>query len=58
MITEKDLQLLNELYDKELDGLVQRPSKQENLEYNYAYYPVVFKSEEELLNVFAAFLLT
>lgn len=45
---------ISELYDKELNGLVQRPKKQDNLEYNYAYYPVVFKSENELLKVFEA----
>lgn len=45
---------ISEFYDKELQGLVQRPKKQEDLNYNYAYYPVVFKSEEELLKVFSA----
>lgn len=40
------------LYDKLLKNYVERPKKQENLDYNYAYYPVVFKSEKELLNVF------
>lgn len=38
-------------YDKLLHGLVQRPKEQDELEYNYAYYPIVFKSEEELLKV-------
>ena len=28
--------------------------EQPDLEYNYAYYPVVFKSEEELKSVFVA----
>jgi dTDP-4-amino-4,6-dideoxygalactose transaminase len=42
------------LYDKLLDGIVIRPKDQNGLEYNFAYYPVVFKSEEELLRVFAA----
>ena len=45
---------LSDLYDDLLRGLVSRPKKQEDLEYNYAYYPVIFKSEEELLKVFAA----
>ena len=45
---------ISDLYDKELKNLVKRPHKQENLEYNYAYYPVVFKNEEELLKVFDA----
>lgn len=42
------------LYDTLLDGMVTRPKVQENLEYNYAYYPVVFKSEDELKKVFRA----
>ena len=42
------------LYDNLLQGLIKRPAAQEGLEYNYAYYPVVFKSEAELLKVFAA----
>ena len=44
---------VSEMYDKLLAGCVGRPKAQTGLEYNYAYYPVVFKSEEELLNVFA-----
>lgn len=40
-------------YDSLLAGVVRRPRTQPELEYNYAYYPVVFKSEEELLKVFA-----
>lgn len=40
-------------YDKLLDWTVTRPIEQENLKYNYAYYPVVFKTEEELLRVFS-----
>lgn len=46
--------IISEIYDKELDGIVQRPKKQEFLEYNYAYYPIVFKSEKELLKAFEA----
>lgn len=41
-------------YDSLLAGIVRRPRTQPELEYNYAYYPVVFKSEQELLSVFAA----
>lgn len=41
------------LYDTFLKDNVQRPKEQKDLQYNYAYYPVVFKSEKELLNVFA-----
>ncbi len=40
-----------ESYDALLQGVVQRPKVQEDLEYNYAYYPVVFKSEDDLLKV-------
>lgn len=43
-----------DFYDYLIEGLVQRPQRQEDLEYNYAYYPVVFKSEEKLLKVFEA----
>jgi dTDP-4-amino-4,6-dideoxygalactose transaminase len=42
---------ISKLYDKLLPD-IQKPQKQDELEYNYAYYPVVFKSEEELLEVF------
>lgn len=45
---------VSDLYDKLLQGTVKRPQKQDNLDYNYAYYPVVFKSEQELLEVFDA----
>jgi len=43
-----------ELYDSLLNAYVQLPKEQKDLEFNYAYYPVVFKSEEELLKVFDA----
>jgi dTDP-4-amino-4,6-dideoxygalactose transaminase len=42
-----------ELYDKFLPSL-QKPLRQEFLEYNYAYYPVIFESEKQLLKVFDA----
>lgn len=45
---------VSDLYDELLEGIIQRPQKQDGLDYNYAYYPVVFKSEEELLKVFEA----
>ena len=41
-----------ELYDFLLNGKLQRPKVQNGLEYNYAYYPVVFESEKELLAAF------
>ena len=43
---------LSELYDSLLAGKLRRPAKQPDLEYNYAYYPVVFESEKELLAAF------
>jgi len=42
----------SELYDSLLGDRFQRPAKQEGLEYNYAYYPIVFESETELLSAF------
>lgn len=45
---------ISDKYDELLSGAVIRPKVQDGLEYNYAYYPVVFKNEEELLRVFAA----
>jgi len=41
-----------DLYDKYLQNCIQKPRLQENLEYNYGYYPVIFKTENELLKVF------
>lgn len=43
---------LSELYDEELKDLVKFPKKMKDLKYNYAYYPVVFDTEEELIKVF------
>lgn len=45
---------VSDLYDSLLAGKVRRPALQEGLEYNHAYYPVVFESEKELLAVFEA----
>lgn len=42
-----------EMYDGLLKGKIRRPKKQEGLEYNYAYYPVIFESEKDLLEAFA-----
>lgn len=44
---------LSEKYDSYLLNYLRRPKNQTNLEYNYAYYPVVFESESQLLEVFA-----
>ena len=35
-----------------LNGKLRCPKAQDGLEYNYAYYPVVFESEKELLVAF------
>lgn len=43
---------LSELYDALLGAALRRPNKREGLEYNYAYYPVVFESEKALLAAF------
>lgn len=50
----KERKRVSDMYDSLLAGVVRRPKAQSGLEYNYAYYPVVFKSEQELLSVFAA----
>lgn len=44
---------LSDLYDALLPSRLRRPARQEGLEYNYAYYPVVFESEKDLLESFA-----
>ena len=49
-----DRKRVSDTYDQLLSGVVGRPKAQVNLEYNYAYYPVVFKNEQELKAVFAA----
>lgn len=40
------------LYDELLGHSIFRPQEQKDLKYNYAYYPVVFESEEKLLDIF------
>lgn len=40
------------IYDSELNGYVKRPAEQEGLDYNNAYYPVIFRDKKELLNTF------
>lgn len=42
---------LSNLYDQLLPDY-QKPKKQEVLEYNYAYYPILFESEAQLLSAF------
>lgn len=50
----RDRKRVSEQYDKLLSPRLIRPYRKAKLEYNYAYYPVVFKSEQELLRVFSA----
>lgn len=42
---------LSQLYDALLPGTLIRPHVPENTTYNYSYYPVILKSEEELLKL-------
>lgn len=44
----------SDLYDKLIFGKLQRPKPQKDLEYNYAYFPVLFKNEAQLIKVFKA----
>ncbi len=41
---------LSSLYDKLLGGLLKTPRLPKGTEYNYAYYPVVFNSEADMLS--------
>ncbi len=50
-IIEKRKQI-SQLYDSLLGDKLERPKVQKDLEYNYAYYPVLFESEEYLKKVF------
>ncbi len=43
---------ISDTYDTLLQGRVQRPKQQIYLEYNYAYYPILFENEAKLLEVF------
>jgi dTDP-4-amino-4,6-dideoxygalactose transaminase len=43
---------LSEVYDRELASSGLRfPRKAKGLEYNYAYYPVIFRSEDQMLRI-------
>ncbi len=44
---------ISELYDALLPARLRRPAKQEGLEYNYGFYPVLFESEQDLLDSYA-----
>lgn len=50
----KERERVSKIYDAALKDFVQLPKKHANLVYNYAYYPVIFKSEKELLQVVSA----
>lgn len=45
---------ISEIYNEAFrsDVRIQLPKEQKDIDYNYAYYPMVFKSEEVLLRVF------
>ncbi len=45
---------LSQLYDRELSHYLSLPKKQEELDYNYSYYPVLFDSEKRLLHTIKA----
>lgn len=47
----EDRRKVSEIYDRLLGDYVVRPLIPDNFTYNYAYYPVIFSSEDELLNV-------
>jgi dTDP-4-amino-4,6-dideoxygalactose transaminase len=52
---KKNRQEISELYDKHLGLLnLQRPIALESTEYNFSYYPVVFETENILLNIIEA----
>ena len=48
----KERKRVSDLYDTLLFGYVDRPKLQKELNYNYAYFPVLFRDEKELLRVF------
>lgn len=43
---------VHEMYTEMLDNYVTIPAFKDNVEYNYIYYPILFKDEKELLAVF------
>lgn len=50
----KERKKISNLYDKLLEKKLIRPAPQKDLEYNYSYYPVIFKSENRLLSAIKA----
>ena len=47
----KSRKKISETYDKFLKKYIIRPEFPENLEYNYAYYPIILKTEKQTLEV-------
>lgn len=45
---------ISDKYDKSLNNFVERPLNSHNSKSNYSYYPIILKSEEQLLKVRAA----
>ncbi|RFU64739.1 DegT/DnrJ/EryC1/StrS family aminotransferase [Peribacillus glennii] len=43
--------MITEIYDGMLANWVEKPSIPEGVEYNYAYYPIIFENEQELISV-------
>lgn len=44
--------IISKIYDNLLGDCIIRPREQKELQYNYAYYPIIFKSENQLLHAF------
>lgn len=42
---------ISKIYDEQLREIVERPNEAKELEYNYIYYPIILKSEEQTLNI-------
>lgn len=43
---------ISDYYDQKLEGYVDQPLRRSDTDYNYSYYPVILKSEEQLLDIF------
>lgn len=43
--------MLTSMYESHLFNIINRPVIPNGVEYNYAYYPVIFESEEKLLDI-------
>lgn len=47
----KSRKKLSQIYDNTLKNYIERPILPKNFEYNYAYYPIILKNENELLKI-------